>query len=196
MTVFPECLPVILPGHTVFPQPIISLELAAGQDDVHILDCVIYAPDILNDLCTGTLQKVLEVYLMQHPLDIRHADLKRSMAMPAAVGLVHCLSVLLRNQSDAVEASDLHIFQCLYSVIFPRLIPFPNSNDGNSLYDLRRVVDHNDAVRLVNTNAVYPDSAGKQQFIVCIELTELTALQDHIHHHAPAHWLIQVCTNK
>ena len=98
---------------------------------------------------------------MQHPFDVGHTDLKRRMAVPAAAGLVHCLSVLLRDQSDAVKASNLHILQCFYSVIFSRLVPFPNRDDGNSFHDLRRIIDHNDTVGLVDMNAVHPCSAGK-----------------------------------
>ena len=64
VVVVPKGVPVVLPGHTVFPQPAVGLELTAGEDDVHTADRVHLAPDDHNGLGTAALQKIFKVHLV------------------------------------------------------------------------------------------------------------------------------------
>ena len=50
MAVTAEGVPVVLPGHPTAFQPAKSLEHAFGEDDVHILDIVLPAPDVADHL--------------------------------------------------------------------------------------------------------------------------------------------------
>lgn len=45
-----EGVPVVLPGHAAVPQPAKALEYALGEDDVHILEIVLPAPDVPDHL--------------------------------------------------------------------------------------------------------------------------------------------------
>ena len=52
-------------------------------------------PDVLNDLRSGTLQKILEVHLVEHPFDVGQTDLERGVTVPPTVRFVYCLCVFL-----------------------------------------------------------------------------------------------------
>ena len=107
--VVPEGVPVVLPGHTVLTQPAIRLELTAGEDDVHTADRVRLAPDVHDGLSAAALQKVLEIHLMEHPLDVGHPNLEGGVSVAAAAGLVHCLGILFGDEAHAVKAGDVQI---------------------------------------------------------------------------------------
>ena len=93
--VFSKRFPIVLPAHIVFLEPAVCFELAAGQNDIYILDWVIDTPNVLNDLRSGTFQEIFKVNLVEHSLDVGQANLERGMTMPATVCLVHGLCIFL-----------------------------------------------------------------------------------------------------
>ena len=94
------------------------------------------APNIYDALGTASLQKVLEIHLMEHPLDVGHPDLEGGVGVAAAAGLVHHLRILFGDEAHTVKAGDVQIFQCIYPVKTSRLLSFPQGNDRGSLHSL------------------------------------------------------------
>ena len=191
MVVVPEGVPVVLPGHTVLPQPSVCLELTAGENDVHIADRVRLAPDVYDALGTAALQKVLEIHLMKHPLDVGHPDLEGGVGVAAAAGLVHHICVLFGDKAHAVKAGDVQILQCIHPVKGSRFISFPQGDDRGSLHALGWIVYDDDPVIFINADAVHPGSAGEHETIVGVEFAELASAQFHIQHDPLAHGLVQ-----
>ena len=171
VVIFPEGVPIVLPGHVVLLQPAVCLELAAGKDDVHTVHRVGLAPDVRDGLRAAASQEVLEIHLMEHPLDVGHSDLKGRVGVVAAECLVHRLRILFGNQAHAVEAGDVHVLQCLHSVKGAWLFPLPKGDDRHPLRFFTRVIDHDDAVLSVDPDAIHPRAAGKHQAIIGVELT-------------------------
>ena len=196
VVIFPKGVPVVLPGHTVLPQPAVGLELTASEDDVHTANRVRLAPNIYDALGTASLQKVLEVHLMEHPLDVGHTDLEGGVGVAAAASLVHYLRILFGDEAHAVKAGDVQIFQCICPVEGSRLSVFPQGDDGGSFHSLGWIVYDDDPVIFVNADAVYPGSAGEHETIVGVEFTELASAQFHIQHDPLAHGLIQFRPDK
>lgn len=54
------------------------------------------------------------------------------------------------------------------------------------------VINDNDPVGTVNSNAIHPDAAGHQQAVVGVELTELALPDGQIHHDSSANWLVEI----
>ena len=196
VVVVPKSVPIILPGHTVLPQPAVGFELTAGEDDVHTADRVRLAPDVHNGLGAATLQKVLEIHLMEHPLDVGHPNLEGGVGVAAATGLVHYLRVLFGDEAHAVKAGDVQIFQCICPVKGSRLSAFSQGDDRSSLHSLGWIVYDDDPVIFVNADAVHPGSAGEHETIVGVEFAELASAQFHIQHDPLAHGLIQFRPDK
>ena len=196
VVVVPKGVPVVLPGHTVLPQPSVCLELTAGENDVHTADGVCLAPDVHDALGTASLQEVLEIHLMEHPLDVGHPNLEGGVGVAAAAGLVHHIGVLLGDEAYAVKAGDVQIFQCICPVEGSRLSAFPQSDDRGSLHSLGWIVYDDDPVIFVNADAVYPGSTGEHETIVGIEFAELATSQFHIQHDPLAYGFIQIRPDK
>ena len=196
VVVVPKGVPVVLPGHTVLPQPAVGLELTAGEDDVHTADRVRLAPDVHNGLGAAALQKVLEIHLMEHPLDVGHPNLEGGVGVAAAASLVHHLGVLLGDETYAVKAGDVQIFQCICPVEGSWLSAFPQGDDRGSLHSLGWIVYDDDPVIFVNADAVHPGSAGEHETVVGVEFTELAASQFHIQHDPLAYGFIQIRPDK
>ena len=136
VVVVPKGVPIVLPGHTVLPQPAIRLELTPGENDVHTADGVCLAPDIHNGLGAASLQKILEVHLVEHPLDVGHPNLEGGVGVSAATGLVHHICVLFGNEAHAIKAGDVQIFQRICPVEGSWLSAFPQGDDRGSLHSL------------------------------------------------------------
>ena len=111
--------------------------------------------------------------------------------MAAAASLVHHLGVLLGDETYAVKAGDVQIFQCICPVEGSWLSAFPQGDDRGSLHSLGWIVYDDDPVIFVNADAVYPGSAGEHETIVGVEFTELASAQFHIQHDPLAHGLVQ-----
>ena len=75
MAVLAKHRPVVLPVHATGSEPAVSLEHALGEDDVHIPDGMLHAPQIGDGVRPAEGQEVFEVHLVQHTLDIGHTDL-------------------------------------------------------------------------------------------------------------------------
>ena len=192
VVVVPKSVPIVLPGHIVLPQPAVGFELTAGEDDVHTADRVRLAPDVHNALGAAALQKVLEIHLMEHPLDVGHTDLEGGVGVATAAGLVHHLGVLLGDEAYAVKAGDVQIFQCICPVKGSRLISFPQGNDRGSLHPLGWIVYDDDPVIFINADTVHPGSAGEHETVVGVEFAELASVQFHVQHDPLAHGFIQI----
>ena len=76
MAVLAKHRPVVLPVHATGSEPAVSLEHALGEDDVHIPDGMLHAPQIGDGVRPAESQEVFEVHLVQHTLDIGHTDLE------------------------------------------------------------------------------------------------------------------------
>ena len=76
MAVLAKHRPVVLPVHATGSEPAVSLEHALGEDDVHIPDGMLHAPQIGDGVRPAEGQEVFEVHLVQHTLDIGHTDLE------------------------------------------------------------------------------------------------------------------------
>ena len=76
MAVLAEHIPIIIPVHATGSEPAVSLEHALGEDDVHIPDGMLHAPQIGDGVRPAEGQEVFEVHLVQHTLDIGHTDLE------------------------------------------------------------------------------------------------------------------------
>ena len=192
VVVVPKGVPVVLPGHTVLPQPVVGLELTAGEDDVYTADGVRLAPDVHDALGAAALQKVLEIHLMEHSLDVGHPDLEGGVGVAAATSLVHYLGVLFGDKAHAVKTGDVQIFQCICPVEGSRLSAFPQGDDWCSFHAPGWIVDDDDPVKFVNANAVHPGSAGEHETVVGVEFAELASVQLHVQHDPMAHGLIQI----
>ena len=83
------------------------------------------APDVHNGLGAAALQKVLEIHLMEHPLDVWHPNLEGGVYVAGATGLVHHLGVLFGDEAHAVKAGDVQSFQRICPVKTSRLLSFP-----------------------------------------------------------------------
>ena len=192
VVVVPKSVPIVLPGHTVLPQPAVGFELTAGEDNVYTADRVRLAPDVYDALGTASLQEVLEIHLMEHPLDVGHPNLEGGVGVAAAAGLVHHLGVLFGDEAHAVKAGDVQIFQRICPVEGSRLSALPQGDDRGSLHSLGWIVYDDDPVIFVNADAVHPGSAGEHEAVVGVEFTELASAQFHIQHDPLAHGLIEI----
>ena len=76
VAVLTEHRPIVLPAHATGSEPAVSLEHALGEDDVHIPDGMLHAPQIGDGVRPAEGQEVFEVHLVQHTLDIGHTDLE------------------------------------------------------------------------------------------------------------------------
>ena len=76
MAVLAKHRPVVLPVHATGSEPAVSLEHVLGEDDVHIPDGMLHAPQIGDGVRPAEGQEVFEVHLVQHTLDIGHTDLE------------------------------------------------------------------------------------------------------------------------
>ena len=76
MAVLAEHCPIVLPTHAASVQPAVALEHTLGEDDVHIPDGMLHAPQIGDGVRPAEGQEVFEVHLVQHTLDIGHTDLE------------------------------------------------------------------------------------------------------------------------
>ena len=76
MAVLAKHIPIIIPAHAAGSEPAVSLEHALGEDDVHIPDGMLHAPQIGDGVRPAEGQEVFEVHLVQHTLDIGHTDLE------------------------------------------------------------------------------------------------------------------------
>ena len=112
--------------------------------------------------------------------------------MAAAASLVHHLGVLLGDETYAVKAGDVQIFQCICPVEGSWLSAFPQGDDRGSLHSLVWIIDDNDPVIFINADAVHPGSAGEHETVVGVEFTELAAIQFHVQHDPLAHGFIQI----
>ena len=89
MAVLAEYIPIIIPAHAAGSEPAAALEHTLGEDDIHIPDGMLHAPQIGDGVRPAEDQEVLEVHLVQHALHIRHTDLKRGVDFLPAQLLVH-----------------------------------------------------------------------------------------------------------
>ena len=76
MAVLAEHRPVVLPAHAALVQPAAALEHTLGEDDIDLLNRMIYAPQVGDGVRAAAVKIILEVHLVQHALDIRHTDLE------------------------------------------------------------------------------------------------------------------------
>ena len=196
--VFAEGIPIIRPGHTVFFQPTVTLEHTLGEDDIHIINIMFFAPDIFQNKGAAAFEKVLKIHLMQHAFHIRHTDLKRGMAMGAAKDFVDHLGVLFRNEAFAVKFGNAEKLVFLNAVIFAHTAVSRGILNGNHF--CARVdfviVHHNNAVRFININSVNASAARKHQSVIGIEFGKLANAEFHIHHNALTDRLVKILADK
>ena len=190
-----ESVPVVLPVHAAGGEPAVSLEHTPGEDDVHIPDRVLHAPQIGDGVRPAVGQEVLEVHLVQHALHIRHTDLERGVDFFPAEFFVHDAGVLFGDQSLAVKAGDFDVLFFLNPVVFAgaalgAVVLY--GDDVDIPLCARRIVDDHHPVGPVNFDAVDPHAAGQHQAVVGVELAELAVADGHVHHDTAAHRVVKI----
>ena len=199
MAVLAEHIPIIIPAHAAGSEPAVSLEHTLGEDDIHIPDGMLHAPQIGDGVRPAEGQEVLEVHLVQHALHIRHTDLKRGVDFLPAQLLVNKAGVLFGDQPLAVEAGDFDILFFLHPVVFAgtalRSVVL-YGDDADIPLCARRIVDDHHPVRLVDADTVDADTAGQHQSVVGVELAELAVTDGHIHHNAAAYRVIKILSDE
>ena len=184
--VFSESNPVIIPGLAVFFQPARALEHTLGQDNIHIFYGMLYTPHIYDHHSSCVHQQIFEIYLMQHSLDIGHTDLERGVLSFRPQGLVQHFGILFGDQTLPVEADCCQLLDPLFhTVVFShtasRAVIF--YRDYLHIVILKcGVINYNDPMRFVNSNAIHPDAAGHQQAVISVEFAELALPDGQIHH--------------
>ena len=163
VAVLAEHRPVVLPAHAASVQPAVALEHTFGEDDVHIPDGMLHAPQIGDGVCAATVKIILKIYLMQHALHIRHADLKRGVDFLPAQLLVNKAGILFGDQPLAVEAGDLDIGHRFHPVVFTGAVLCPVVRHRDHLCGRGcsyRIVDDHHPVGPINADAVNANTAG------------------------------------
>ena len=171
--IFPENGPVVLPGHAAVPQPAEPLELALGQNDIHILDTMCHTINVGDGIRSGRLQKIFEIHLVQHSLDVGQTNLERSVGVLTAIGAIQSGGVLLGDDTLAIKAERINIHPLLHPVI-PAEIALTaiilHSDYRDIVFCGDRIVDDDNPMRSVDPDALHPCTAGEQQPIVGVEL--------------------------
>ena len=153
------------------------------------------APDIRNRLLPAHVQNLVEVHLVQHPLDVGQADLEGSVDGSAAEGAIHHLGILLGDQSLPIKTGNGDVHPPLHPVILAGAVlgtVILHGNDRNILFHSNGVVYHDDTVGPVDLDAIHPHTAGEHQPVVGVELAELAVSDGHIHLDAAAHPVIHI----
>ena len=195
MVIFLKSGEIVRPTQSVFRQPREPLEHTARENDVHLSDRVPDAPYIRDMAPARVGQKLLEIHLMQHPLDKGHTDLERGVNRLATVGLVNRPGKLFGDQSLAVKGRNLDRHPFLSARVGARPVhgfPTLHGNHVNILHGKGGIVHDDDAVRFRDPNAVDPGPAGEHQAEVGVELRELALAHGHVQQDAAAHLLINV----
>ena len=198
MTVTTECVPVIFPCHLVFGKPAVAFEHAFRQDDIHFLHRMTHAPNVDDFFCTVLAKKILEIHLVQHSLNIGHANLKRSMNVFPAVGLINRLGVFLRDDSLSVKFCHGKGLAFLYAFVFAHALCSAVLFYGDHIScSLKLVVWYHDhAVRSVNIHTVDPHTARKHQSVIGVQFGKLTHTDFHIKHNTLSDRDIKILSDK
>ena len=195
MVIFLERSPVILPGHSVLAQPAIALEHTFGQNNIHIPDRVLHAPQIGDVAAACVGKQLFEIQFVEHPLDEGHTDLKGMMRHRPAILLVQSPGILFGHDPLTVEFRDgeghflFHTAVGFHAVFF--FHRFYRDHIHRFFCVDHRIVHNDYPVFLFNLDSVHADAAGEHQAIVGIELAELAFPDLHIQHDAAAHGPIE-----
>ena len=195
MTAAAEDRPVVLPGHAAVLQPAAALEHTLGENDVHLPHRMDHTPQIHNGLCAAVQQEIVEVHLVEHPLDVGQADLKGGVDSLPTKCPVHHLGVLFGDQPLPVKAGDGDLLPPLHPVVSPgaaRASVVLHRDDRGIICLPGGVVDDHHPVGPVDTDAVHPHAAREHQAVVGVELAELAVPNLHVHLDPPAHLVVHV----
>ena len=199
VAVAPENVPVVRPAHAALRHPAQALAHGAGEDDVHVFDPVLHAPQIGDGAGAAAGQEAVKIHLVEHPLDVGQANLERGVDVPAAQHPVDLRGKPGRDQPLAIEADDGHVHLFLHPVIFPSGVlgaVVLHSDDGNQVLGAGAVLHDNDPVGTVNVHAVDARAAGQHQAVIGVQLGELALVNVHAQHDAAAHRVMEVCADE
>ena len=198
--IFEESNPVVLPALAALFQPAKALEHTLCEDDIHISHFMFDTPNVRDGGCTGRSKEILEIHLVQHPLDIGHTDLERGMDVLSTQSFINDSRIFYRDQTLAIKGGNCKIIHIFFYPAVLLEISVPSirlHGDSTKAWNLKGgIVDHDDPMWLIDFNACHPVTTGHHQTVIGVQLTKLTHPNVQIHHNALTDRCIKIFPDK